>query len=280
MNIRQQVDGLNSFLTEVFGAETRLSSILNGLGFNDQQVELIKTSHLENVITEYLDAIEKRMLEWLDGEELFNVLSRRYGWDGQMPATTEATGYQLGLSVEAVRRFEHNAIDKWKPKTLQQFLRTSLHLISLRLIQDCTPQPAQADIAAKLGRLAELRAGAESSKAAYEVKKAEILSKIQPELDALEREYTPLLQALTEQEANTTAEIKNDVLRFGASVRTDKIKAVYTNGRVSWDTKGLTRYAEAHPDVLEFRKQGAPLVIIRFNRPVDQGGAVEVSDTK
>jgi hypothetical protein len=88
MNIRQQVDGLNSFLTEVFGAETRLSAILKELGFSEQQVELIRTRHLECVVAKYLDSIKGRMLEWSDGERMFTVLIRRYGLDGQAPQSS------------------------------------------------------------------------------------------------------------------------------------------------------------------------------------------------
>ena len=280
MNIRQQVDGLNSFLTEVFGAETRLSAILKELGFNEQQVELVRTRHLESVVAQYLDSIKGRMLEWQDGERIFTVLSRRYGLDGQAPGTTATTGGLSGLNIQQISRLERDVVEKWKARSLQHFLKTSLHAVSLRLIEKITPRPDQSAISAKLRRLAELRAAEASSKADYEARKTAILSKIQPELDALEAEYTPLFQALTEQETNATAEIKNDVLRFGASVRSDTIKAVYTKGRVSWDTKGLTRYAEAHPDVLEFRKQGAPLVIIRYNHPADQSDKTEASGSK
>jgi hypothetical protein len=40
-------------------------------------------------------------------------------------------------------------------------------------------------------------------------------------------------------------------------------RASYTQGRVSWDNEGMTKYAALHPDVLQFRKQGQPIVSLR-----------------
>ena len=37
----------------------------------------------------------------------------------------------------------------------------------------------------------------------------------------------------------------------------------YTHGRVSWDNDGMANYAVSHPDVLQFRKQGQPIVSLR-----------------
>jgi hypothetical protein len=58
-------------------------------------------------------------------------------------------------------------------------------------------------------------------------------------------------------------EIKTDVLLYGESVAGGMYRACYTQGRVSWDNEGMIRYAAAHPDVLQFRKQGQPSVSLR-----------------
>jgi hypothetical protein len=39
--------------------------------------------------------------------------------------------------------------------------------------------------------------------------------------------------------------------------------AVYANGRVTWDNKGLQAYAEWHPEVDKYKKVGEPSVSIR-----------------
>ncbi len=118
-------------------------------------------------------------------------------------------------------------------------------------------------IVAKLDELAELRAAAEITRLDYEAKKAEILKVIQAELDALDAEYQPLLTTATERADALEAEIRADVLEAGGSVRGSQLHAVFTRGRVSWDTRGLEAYAEDHPEVQDYRRQGEPSVSLR-----------------
>ncbi len=42
------------------------------------------------------------------------------------------------------------------------------------------------------------------------------------------------------------------------------LHAVFSQGRVTWDTKGLDRFALSHPEVVKFRKQGTPSVALRI----------------
>ena len=55
------------------------------------------------------------------------------------------------------------------------------------------------------------------------------------------------------------------------SLRGSLYQAVYTRGRVSWDTSGMNEYARDHPDVLKFRKESQPSVTLRLTgkAPVD-----------
>ncbi|MBI3741394.1 MAG: hypothetical protein HY257_06525 [Chloroflexi bacterium] len=59
-------------------------------------------------------------------------------------------------------------------------------------------------------------------------------------------------------------EIRNDVTALGASVKGKKFHAVYSHGRISWNTKALDEFAVLHPEVNDFRKQGEPSVSIRL----------------
>jgi hypothetical protein len=63
------------------------------------------------------------------------------------------------------------------------------------------------------------------------------------------------------------AEVRAEVLRLGQSVRREGVWAVFSRGRVTWDSKGLTQYAQAHPEVEKFRKVGKPIVAIRYKKP-------------
>jgi hypothetical protein len=130
------------------------------------------------------------------------------------------------------------------------------------------PSAAQR-IAAKLDELAEIKAATEVTRLDYEGKRAEILKAVQAELDALDAEYKPLMDVSAERAAALEAEIKQDVLRLGQSVKGSTLHAVFYHGRVTWDTKSLDRYADAHPEVLEFRKEGEPGVQLRAAKTRD-----------
>jgi len=67
-------------------------------------------------------------------------------------------------------------------------------------------------------------------------------------------------------QANITeldAAVKAQVLAHGDKVRGMHLQAVWTKGRVSWDTKALDGYAAAHPEIAQFRTTGEPSVSIR-----------------
>ena len=118
-------------------------------------------------------------------------------------------------------------------------------------------------IIAKLNELSDVRAALDATRLDYEAKRAEILKTVQAELDALTAEYQPLFDTSAERIATLTDEIKREVLNHGASVKGAHLQAVYSRGRVTWDTKGLDRYAVEHPEVMGFRKQGQPTVSLR-----------------
>jgi hypothetical protein len=116
----------------------------------------------------------------------------------------------------------------------------------------------------KLEQLAELRAAKELTRIDYEQRRAEILKAVQAQLDELAAEYEPLFETAAERIDALEAEIKDDVAEAGHSVRHGNIQAVYSRGRTLWDTQGLEAYAEEHPEVIDFRREGKPSVSIRF----------------
>ena len=59
------------------------------------------------------------------------------------------------------------------------------------------------------------------------------------------------------------SEVKNSVLKYGSSVKHSGLHAVWSKGRVKWDSNRLDGYAVAHPEILEFRGEGKPSVSIR-----------------
>lgn len=124
----------------------------------------------------------------------------------------------------------------------------------------------QSDIVAKLDELAEVKAAVAVTQSEYETKRAELLKQIQEELDALQAEYQPLLDTANARVSALEAEIRDEVLSAGASVKGRLIHAVYTHGRITWDTKALDNYAVEHPEVVQFRRQGQPSVSLRLSK--------------
>jgi hypothetical protein len=52
------------------------------------------------------------------------------------------------------------------------------------------------------------------------------------------------------------------VIHHGGTVKGTFLRAIWHQGRVTWDTSGMNRYALSNPEVLRFRKQGEPYVSI------------------
>lgn len=80
------------------------------------------------------------------------------------------------------------------------------------------------------------------------------------ELKAIfEAQNAPLLELIEMLESS----IKNDVLEAGRSISGNKMTAVWTNGRMSWDSKKLAELAETFPEINSCRKYGNPSVSFR-----------------
>lgn len=74
-----------------------------------------------------------------------------------------------------------------------------------------------------------------------------------------EAQNAPLIELINDLEA----EIKTEVLENGASVSGRNMTAVFTSGRMSWDSKRLTELAETCPEINSARKFGNPTVSFR-----------------
>ena len=86
---------------------------------------------------------------------------------------------------------------------------------------------------------------------------------IKAQLEEIDAEFDPKVEALNQRNQALIDTVKGEVLAVGQTLNGDYHQAVYTKGRVSWDTKALDGYAVAHPEVATFRKEGAPSVSIR-----------------
>ena len=122
------------------------------------------------------------------------------------------------------------------------------------------------EITAKLDELADLRAKLELVRLNLEAKRKEVLAQVQEELDALEVEYAPMLDAANATAAELEAEVRQAVIAGGASVKGTHLHAVYAKGRVTWDGKKLDGMMSLIPQLVDARKEGEPSVTIRASK--------------
>ena len=262
MNPAIRLDGLARFLTAIYGEQTDLPAMLDGLGFDAGQSRLLREQQLQAVAAAFVEAVRRKLTSG-DKDLWFRLLSRRYGLDGEPAASLEETARALTIDLSLASKAQTDALEKCRYKTTLQDLRKELHRIALAELSKSGERPQKEAVARKLKRLADLHAALDLTRMDYDAKRLEILKKVQAELDALESEYQPLLNAAQENAAALEAEIKNDVLLGGESVVTDVFQALYVKGRVSWDNEGLGNYAHTHPEVLIYRKEGQPNVTLR-----------------
>jgi len=263
MDSKSQLTGLNELLSVVYGNGMQLSTLLHELGFEGSQVQQLQDRHLESVIAQFLEVIHKRLTSDSGKDTYYQILSRRYGLDGEPHQQLSAIAEQHGFSPEYLRQLFEEIIKRCQSKTWQTELKKGLKHIVVNQLGKMHERPAREHVAAKLERLSSLHGAADIARLDYESKRTEILKQIQSELDALDAEYKPVLEAAAENIAALENEIKTEVLLYGESVSGGMYRASYTHGRVSWDNEGMTKYAASHPDVLQFRKQGQPIVSLR-----------------
>ena len=262
MDSRTQITGLDQFLTVLYGGTTNLDSLLGSLGFDSVQLSALRERHLPAIASKFIEIVHKR-LTWEDKDLWYRLLARRFGLDGEPPAALEATAASLNIDAPYAAYAQDQALERCRTKTALQDLKKELHRIALDELAKSGEKPDKDTVVQKLERLTDLRAAADVARMDQEAKRAEVLRKVQAELDALDVEFQPVLEAAEANASALEAEIKNDVLLRGESLRGSAYQAIYAKGRVSWDSAGINEYARAHPEVLKYRREGQPSVSLR-----------------
>jgi len=86
---------------------------------------------------------------------------------------------------------------------------------------------------------------------------------IKERLAEIDAEFDPKVEQLLQEKSQLEAEIKDEVLNAGRTIKGTYHSFVWSKPRVSWDTKALDGYALAHPEIAQFRKPGKPSVSVR-----------------
>ncbi len=82
------------------------------------------------------------------------------------------------------------------------------------------------------------------------------------QIAALQAQLVQATADMDEQIAAVQNAVKRAIMAHGATVETEHLRAMYVKPRVIWDTQRLEGYAEAHPEIRVFRREGEPSVRI------------------
>jgi len=74
----------------------------------------------------------------------------------------------------------------------------------------------------------------------------------------LEEERATEVSGLIKKKEALEQKIKDAVVMKGETINGERLKAVYVQGRTSWDNGALDGYAVAHPEILAMKKVGNP----------------------
>ncbi len=120
------------------------------------------------------------------------------------------------------------------------------------------------EIAQKLDKLSLLHEQAENLESEKRQLIDNLLSpEIRARIEEIEDEFAGKSEAADEAIAALEEEIRADTLAHGATVKASGFSAIWSRGRVLWDSKGLAEYAVTHAEVLQYRKHGEPIVTLR-----------------
>jgi len=106
-------------------------------------------------------------------------------------------------------------------------------------------------------RLSDLQSELEKAR------KDAIPQEVREQLETIEAEYQPKLDALQEKLKSLENEVKELVLSAGATLKGNVVMAVYRRGSTKWDEKHLERLAAEYPRILEAKVEGKPSVAIQ-----------------
>jgi len=90
-----------------------------------------------------------------------------------------------------------------------------------------------------------------------------IPQEVREQLETIEAEYQPKLDALREKLKSLEDEVKERVLNTGSTLKGNVVMAVYRKGSTKWDEKHLERLAAEYPRILEAKIEGKPSVAIQ-----------------
>jgi hypothetical protein len=129
MDFITRLAGLNELLSVIYGDEMSLDALLGDLGFEESQIERLRDQHREAVIASFLEVIHKRLTSDSGKDTYYQILSRRYGLDGEPVEQLSTIAGRHGFSPEYLRQLFEEIIQRCRSKTWQVELKRGLKYI-------------------------------------------------------------------------------------------------------------------------------------------------------
>ena len=120
-----------NYCAVIYGDEMQLDALFSELGFEQSQIEQLQDQHLESIVGQFLEVIHKRLTSDSGKDTYYQILSRRYGLDGEPHEQLSAIAEKHGFSPEYVRPLFEEIIQRCQSKTWQLELKTSLKHIAV-----------------------------------------------------------------------------------------------------------------------------------------------------
>ena len=107
-------------------------------------------------------------------------------------------------------------------------------------------------------RLSDLQSELEKAR------KDAIPPEVREQIETIDAEYQPKLDAMREKLKSLEDEVKEQVLNTCSTLKGNVVMAVYRRGSTKWDEKHLERLATEYPRILEAKVEGKPSVAIQI----------------
>lgn len=134
--LSEWVRWINAYLSILHGSETRISSVLMNLGYNADQIRLIRSQGLSVLVSSFMWSVTDRLLSHTDGERLFLILRQRLRVDGTKVATLQELAGEFGISRERVRQLETKVIRRCRHRTNRVFVESTLRELANTVLGD------------------------------------------------------------------------------------------------------------------------------------------------
>src|SRR6185295_11786248 len=143
MDSKAQLTGLNELLSVIYGNEMQLTELFQELGFEQSQTERLRDHHLELIVPQFLEVIHKRLTSDSGKDTYYQILSRRYGLDGEPRAGLSTIAGIHGFSAEYLRPLFEEIIQRCQSKKWQLELKTSLKQIAIAQLGKMNERPGR-----------------------------------------------------------------------------------------------------------------------------------------